>query len=396
MHLSRRVSNVKSSPTVALNAKAKALAKSGAKVLNFSVGEPDFRTPEPIVAKAIEALKAGRTKYGPAGGSPEFREAVIQKLKRDNRLEFRADDVVAGIGAKEILFHIILAITNDGDEIIVPSPYWVSYPDQIIAAGGKPVCLPFVGDVAKRPIDIATLEKHATDKTNAIILNSPNNPAGYAYDRKFAEELGAYLKTKNWWIISDEIYEYLSFDHDHVSLLELYPELRERFILVNGLSKGFAMTGWRVGYCVGPANVMKLVRDLQSHSSTCLPPFIEDASTFALQQGRSLLEPQIATLKDRRDRAIDKLKQIPDVSYVAPQGAFYIFIDVRKALAKSTQFKPEDTFAFSEHLLQKHHVAVVPGDAFGTPGFLRFSYGTSLEDVLEGLTRIRMALEELR
>ncbi len=391
--LSRRISNVKSSPTVQLNAKAKALGKQGIKVLNFAVGEPDFNTPAPIVDTAIASLKAGRTKYGPAGGSPEFLEAIAAKLKRENGLDFQSNEIVAGIGAKEILFHIFLATLNDGDEVLVPSPYWVSYPDQIIAAGAKPVILPLADDIAKTPLSIKDLAAKATSQTKAIVLNSPNNPAGYMYSRAFLEELGAYLKDKQWWIISDEIYEYLSFDHPHVSLLSLFPELRDRFILVNGLSKGFAMTGWRVGYCAGPAPVMKLVRDLQSHSSTCIPPFIEDASIFALSKGNSLLKAEIEVLKKRRDLAVAQLKSMPELSYVAPHGAFYIFIDIRDALKKAK--KPTTGFELSEQLLLEHHVAVVPGDAFGAPGYLRLSYACDEATIKEGLIRIGRAVSSL-
>lgn len=390
---SRRILNVKSSPTVALNAKAKALAKEGAKVLNFTVGEPDFPTPAAVVEKAISALKAGRTKYGPAGGSPEFREAIAAKLGRENDLHFPIEDIVCGIGAKELLFHIFLALLNDGDEVLVPSPYWVSYPDQILAAGGKPIFLPVSDNMGESPIKIADIERFATPRTVGIILNSPNNPAGYMFSDALARELGQYLRQKPWWIVSDEIYEYMAFDRPHVSLLALYPELRDRFIHVNGMSKGYAMTGWRVGYCAGPTAVMKLVRDLQSHSSTCLPPFIEEAATYAISQGSGLLAKEIATLKTRRDLAASLAAQIPGVSFAAPQGAFYLFLDVSQALQSATQ--KIDTFALAERLLIKHHMALVPGDAFGAPGYLRLSYATNEQAISEGMSRLSAALKEL-
>lgn len=391
--LSRRILNVKSSPTVALNAKAKALAKEGAKVLSFAVGEPDFATPKAVVEKAIESLNAGRTKYGPAGGSPEFRQAIAAKLKRENNLTFAPEDIVVGIGAKELLFHIFLAITNEGDEIIVPTPCWVSYPDQVIAAGGKPVLLPLPNDIAKEPVSIDAIDKAATKNTRAIVLNSPNNPTGYMFDKSLLDELGRYLRDKPWWIVADEIYEYLAFDKPHVSLLELYPELKPRFIYVNGMSKGYAMTGWRVGYTAGPAAAMKLVRDLQSHSSTCLPPFIEDAATFAITQGRALLAAEVVTMRKRRDLATTMLKKIPGVAFVEPHGAFYLFIDVRPALAKAKT--PLTSMQLSEFLLTKHHVAVVPGEAFMAPGFLRFSYATDEQSIAAGLERFAKALQEL-
>ena len=391
--LSRRILQVKTSPTVALNAKAKALGKEGIKVLNFAVGEPDFPTPASVVDKAIASLRAGRTKYGPAGGGPEFLAAISHKLERDNGLKFATNEIVAGIGAKEILFHIFLALLNDGDEVLIPSPYWVSYPDQVIAAGGKPVTLPLPKDVAAEPLSIADIKRLATPRTVAIVLNSPNNPAGSMMDPKFLEELGNFLVDKPWWIISDEIYEYMSFDKPHVSLLKLFPQLRDRFILVNGLSKGAAMTGWRVGYCAGPAAAMKLVRDLQSHSSTCLPPFIEDAATFAIGQGRDLLKDEIGVLKKRRDLAIGLLSKIPNVKFAQPHGAFYILIDVRDALAKAGG--KLDTYALSERLLLEQHIALVPGDAFGAPGYLRFSYTCDEATIMAGLSKLGEGLANL-
>lgn len=390
--LSRRILNVKSSPTMALNTKAKALAKDGIKVLNFSVGEPDFRTPESVVAKGIEALKAGKTKYGPAGGSPEFRKAIAEKLQRDNQLAYAPDDIVVGIGAKEILFHVFMAILNEGDEVIVPSPYWVSYPDQIIACGAKPVCLPCPDDIAKG-LSVGDVKRHASSRTTAIVLNSPNNPAGYMFDDQTLKELGEFLKTNDWWIVSDEIYEYMAFDRPHKSLLQTYPELKDRFILVNGMSKGFAMTGWRVGYCAGPTRVMKMVRDLQSHSSTCLPPFIEEAATVAINAGKDLLRKEIGTLKDRRDLAVSLIKGMKGVKYAQPHGAFYVFIDVRDALRGAKE--KLDTFQLSDRLLMKQHIALVPGEAFGAPGFLRLSYATDEASIKEGLARLGKALQEL-
>lgn len=212
-------------------------------------------------------------------------------------------------------------------------------------------------------------------------------------DPKLLEELGRYLCDKPWWIISDEIYEYMAFDKPHVSLLKLFPQLRDRFILVNGLSKGAAMTGWRVGYCAGPAPAMKLVRDLQSHSSTCLPPFIEDAATFAINQGPNLLKAEVEVLRKRRDLAVSLLKKIPNVKFAQPHGAFYILIDVRDALAKAAS--KLDTFALSERLLLEQHIALVPGDAFGAPGYLRFSYTCDEATITAGLTRLGEGLAKL-
>jgi aspartate aminotransferase len=393
--LSKRIQNVKSSPTVALNAKAKALAKAGVNVLSFAVGEPDFPTPPAVVDVAIKALQAGKTKYGPAGGSQEFRDAICEKLKRQNDLTYSPEQIVVGMGAKEILFHLFMALCNDGDDVIVPSPYWVSYPDQILAQGARPICLPLSPDMSKEPLRVEDIKKAATKKTVGIVLNSPNNPAGFMYSKEMLLELGAFLKTNNWWIISDEIYEYMAFDRKHYSLLSLFPELKDRYFYVNGMSKGFAMTGWRVGYVAGTGPAIKMVRDLQSHTSTCLPPFIEEAATFAIKQGKNLLTKEIEILNRRRRLAMSLLDGIKDVSYVEPHGAFYLFIDVRKALAGSNRFKDQNTMRFSEELLSEHHIAVVPGDAFGAPGFLRFSYATDDKSITEGLARLKKALQQI-
>lgn len=393
MDLSQRIALLNPSPTVALNAKAKELQAAGKDILNFAVGEPDFATPQPIIDKTIAALQAGKTKYGPAGGGPAIRQAVVDKLRRENNLSFEASDVVCGIGAKELLFHLSLSLLNEGDEVLIPAPYWVSYADQIKAAGAVPVVVP-TSDINRFPIDVAALKRATTAKTKAIIINTPNNPAGYVLSADQTKGLTDFLKDKPWWIISDEMYEYLAFDSEHISPLQVEPTLRDRFILVHGLSKGFAMTGFRVGYTVGPSAAMKFVRGLQSHSSTCLPPFIEEAATFALNQGRDLMVREIELLKGRRDLAVSELDKISGIGYVRPAGAFYAFIDLRDALAGS-KFGPDNTMAFCEHLLLEHHIAVVPGEAFGTPGYLRLSYATGDEIIIEGISRLAVALKTL-
>jgi aspartate aminotransferase len=392
--LSTRISSLSPSPTVALNGKAKALKAEGIDVLNFAVGEPDFTTPEPIIARAIEALKEGKTKYGPAGGGPAIRQAIIKKLQRDNNLSFEPNEIVVGMGAKEILLHIFMGLLNEGDEVLVPAPYWVSYTDQVLAAGGTPIVVP-MNPNDNSAFNMEGLRAAVTPKTKVIVLNSPSNPAGTIVNQETLKEIGALALEHDLWIVSDEIYEYLSFDEPHVSLLELMPALRERFILVNGMSKGFAMTGWRVGYAAGPVPLIKLVNGLQSHSSTCLPQFIEGPAAWALEQGKALMEKEIGILKKRRDIAVKCLDDIQHISYVKPQGAFYVFIDLREALAKSKSFGATDTLAFGEHLLMEHHVAMVPGEAFGCPGFLRLSYATSEDNIRDGLGRLKKAVDQL-
>ena len=385
MTFSRRILSVQPSPTLALNVKAVQLAKQGHNVLNFAVGEPDYPTAPIVVERAIESLRAGRTRYTPAGGGPELRQAIVDKLQRDNGLTFSPSQIVVGAGAKEILFHTFLSLLNDGDEVILTAPCWVSYADQIRAAGGVPVFVPVPENGGMPSVDV--IDQYATQKTKLFVLNSPNNPAGYILNEGELKTLGAYLHQKSWWVISDEIYEYMSFDVSHTSLLKVWPELAQKFILINGMSKAFAMTGWRVGYCAAPDEVAAMVRSLQSHSSTCVPGFIEDASVVALKAGRPLMEKDIAKLKARRDIAIKHMKTLGGFKFLYPQGAYYIFIDIRAHL------KDGDTsLKFSNQLLQEKHLALAPGEAFGAPGFLRLSYATDEATIIEGLNRLHKAL----
>ncbi len=392
MEFSKRITGLSPSATLALNTKAKELAKQGRKIINAAVGEPDFSTPEAIIEVAIAELRKGNTKYGPAGGSPELRKAISNKLKRDNGLDYAPSEVCSGIGAKELLFHASLAFLNEGDEVLLPAPFWVSYEEHIKAAGAKAVIIPVPQPLKEPYLTVKMLEAYATPKTKGLILCSPHNPAGFALKSKDFEELGQYLKKKDWWIISDEIYEYLSFDAPHVSLVQVCPELKEKILIINGMSKGFAMTGWRVGYAAGPKKMIDLLVTMQGHSSTCLPPFIDKAATFALEQGYPLMKDKIATLKKRRDMAIELASKIPDLSYVHPSGAFYLFMDLRKALQGGSFGL--DTFAFCDYLLEQFSLACVPGEAFGAPGYIRFSYGIAEEQIEQGLDSLKRALVE--
>jgi aspartate aminotransferase len=385
MPFSRRISSVQPSPTLALNAKAVQLAKQGHKVLNFAVGEPDYPTPKVIVDRAIESLKAGRTKYTPAGGGIELRQAIVEKLIRDNGLNFDPAQIVVGTGAKEILFHTFLSLINDGDEVILTTPCWVSYADQIRAAGGVPVMIPVPANGRIPSTD--EILKYASPKTKIFVFNSPNNPAGYILNERELKELGTFLNKQGWLVISDEIYEYMSFDVPHQSLLKVCPELRPRFVLVNGLSKAFAMTGWRVGYCAAPQEIANMVKSLQSHSSTCIPGFIEDAAVVALQQGPKLMDEDITKLRHRRDMAVKLLDSLGGIKYFFPQGAYYIFVDIREKLRGG-----DTSLNFSDRLLQEHHLALAPGEAFGAPGFLRLSYATDEATITEGIKRLHKAL----
>ena len=300
-----------------------------------------------------------------------------------------------GIGAKEILFHLSLACINPGDEVLIPAPYWVSYTEHVIAAGGTPIIIPMPKDHKSPRLTPAMIQPYVTAKTKAIVLTSPSNPGGYVIPPNELKVLGDYLTDKNWWIISDEIYEYMSFDGPSISMATLCPGVRDRFIIVNGFSKGFAMTGWRVGYMAGPKPVADLVRTLQTQSSTCLPPFVEEGAIEALRHGRELMADKMKVLEQRRNLAVAMLKQYPELDMLPPNGAFYIFIDLRKVLAKTALFANDNSLDFSKKLLETYHVAMVPGEAFGTPGFLRLSYAVHEDTLKEGLNRLGDALVEI-
>lgn len=394
MEFSHRIANLPGSPTVALNTKAKKLAAAGKKIYNFTVGEPDLPTPKVVIDKAIHSLLEGHTKYGPPGGSQALRSAIAEKLKEENGLVYDPEQIVCGVGAKEIIFHLCLALLNEGDEVVLPAPYWVSYPAQVEAAGAKVVTVPF--DCDKMKIDFKALRSAVTQNTKLFIFNTPNNPAGYVLSESELAELGDILEKSNCWILSDEIYEYLSFDRPHQSLLTMRPNLKDRFILVNGMSKGFAMTGWRVGYCAAPASVAKLVRVLQSQSSTCLPAFIEEASVAALNNRSEIKTWLRGEMMKKRDLVVRQLSNIKNMRWVNCEGAFYAFIDLRPFI-ETTKKLPENTaMAFGEYLLDRYQVAMVPGEAFGTPGFIRFSYASSEEDLLAGIQLFSDALDSLK
>lgn len=390
--LSRHITSLSPSPTISLNTKAKALRDSGKDVINFSVGEPDFDTPAVIVEAGISGLQEGLTRYGPAGGGPALRKAITDKLARENGLSYQPENIVVGIGAKELLFHIFLAILNEGDEAILFSPAWVSYKEQIKAAGATPVFIPFA-DIDDQ---IAALDQHITSKTKAVVLCSPSNPSGAVLTSAQLQKLADKLVQRDIWVISDEIYEYMVFEQEHQSILNVCEQLKDRTILVNGLSKGFAMTGWRVGYIAACDEVAKLVRRLQGHSSTCLPPFIEKAAVVAVQQGKQLMADAILDLKERRDFVIKLAKQVPAISWVEPQGAFYLFVDIRRLLEQSRRNDVRTSLEFSEYLLETFQVAAVPGEAFDCPGFIRFSYATSRETIADGFDRFKKAAETLQ
>ncbi len=389
MKIARKVQNVSESLTLALTAKAKQMKKEGIDIIGFGAGEPDFDTPDHIKQVAIDDLQKGFTKYTPASGIPELKQAVCEKLKRENQLDYTPKQIIISCGAKHSLYNAIIAIVDDGDEVIIPAPYWLTYPEQVKAAGGKPV---FINAPAEADFKItpAQLHKAITNKTVAMILNSPSNPTGAVYFKAELEALGKVIVGKDIAVITDEIYEKILYDGaEHYSIAALSPELKKRAIVVNGVSKSYSMTGWRIGYAAGPEEVIAAMSRLQSHSTSNPTSFCQNASITALTGDQSNIQMMLKAFDERRRYMVETLNKIPGVKCTMPKGAFYVFPDVSGAFTKEIQ----GSMALSEYLLKEAKVAVVPGIAFGDDNCVRLSYATSLENIKKGLERIAQALK---
>lgn len=394
MHLAQRMSALRPSLTIGLNAKARALHAQGIRFYSLAMGEPGQPTPPAIVQEAMATLSTGHVYYSVAGGTDELRQAIVAKYKRENQLDYEANEVVCGCGSKELLLHAFMSILDRDDEVMLLAPYWVSYVEQSKVCEAKAVIVPYD---AQQPLPSPEqLERFATTRTKAIVLNFPNNPTGHVPSRAAYEELGAYLQSKDWWIISDEIYEYMVYNAErrHYSILNLCPQLRERTLLVNGFSKGFAMTGWRVGYALGNKDIIANIKKLQSHSTTCLPSFTEKAAIFAITQGKQLMQPMIDTIETKLQKTQQLLRDtLPELTFTPSQGAFYLFPQLPSWLARTSY---PTALAFSEWLLEKHKVIVAPGESFGVEGHLRISCTASESYVQQALELLAQGLQELK
>jgi aspartate aminotransferase len=395
--ISKRAQNVSPSETLKITGRAKQLAREGVSVISLSAGEPDFKTPSHICNAAITAITEGFHGYTMNTGMPELREAVCSKLERDNRITYTPDQIVLSNGAKQSIGFSLLATVDEGDEVVIPAPYWVSYPEMVKLAGGTPVTVKteFVNDYKLTP---GQLEDAITQKTKAIILCSPSNPTGSCYTRSELEELAAVLeKYPDVIIFSDEIYEYIVFDGEHVSILNAAPQLKGRTVIVNGFSKGFAMTGWRLGYIAGPKPIVDAVAKIQSQETSAPSSISQKAGIAAYIGTMKPVEEMRAAFKKRRDYIVSELRSIEGVECFMPSGAFYVFPDVHVFLGRRT---PEgETIAtttdLSLYLLENHGVATVPGDAFGEPEGIRISYAVSMENLQEAIARIKDGLSSL-
>lgn len=391
--LAERTKKIKPSATLAVDSRAKELKAKGMDVINFGVGEPDFDTPEHIKEAAIKAIKDGFTKYTPVGGIDELKEAIIEKLERDNGLKYEKANILVSCGAKHSLYNIAQALFGPGDEVIIPAPYWVSYPDQVLLNDAKPVIVETTED-NDFMLSVEILKENITSRTKAIILNSPSNPTGFIYTKKALEEIAEIALKHNLYIISDEIYEKLIYDGEkHISIASLSEEVKNKTIVVNGLSKSHAMTGWRIGYAAGPEEIIKTMTKIQSQSTSNPTSIAQKAAVAALRGPQNCVAEMRQEFEKRRDHLVKELNSIPGISCKMPKGAFYAFPNIEKILGKNGINSSMD---LSIYLLEKALVAVVPGSAFGAEGYIRISYATSMENLSKGINRIRKALEELR
>ncbi len=396
MKLADRVHKIQPSPTLAIDAKAKALKAEGIDVIGFGVGEPDFDTPENIRQAAKKAIDNGFTRYTPVGGIDELKDAIISKLKRDNGLEFRRDQITVACGAKHSLYNISQALIQEGDEVIIPVPYWVSYPDQVLLAGGRPV---FVDTDEKSAFKISPeqLEKAITPRTKALILNSPCNPTGTSYTRDELRKLGEVCLKYDFMIISDDIYEKLLYDGiPFANIASAVPELQSRTIVVNGVSKTFAMTGWRIGYAAGPVEIISAMTKLQSQSTSNPSSVAQKASIEALNGPQDAVKMMISEFENRRTYIVKRLNDIPGISCFMSTGAFYAFPNVSELYGKSFSGKAiNNSTNLCAFFLEHARVAVVPGIAFGADNYVRFSYATSMDNIRRGIDRIEEAISAL-
>lgn len=397
MKLSRKIDAVKPSPTLALDAKAKSMKASGVDVVNFGVGEPDFDTPDNIKEAAIRAIRDGFTKYTPVGGTEDLKKAVLEKFHNDNGIRYEPNEVIVSCGAKHSLYNIACALFDPGDEVLIPAPYWVSYPDQALLNSAVPVII----DTEEKDsfsVSPERISSSLTSKTKALILNSPSNPTGLGYDRKCLESIAELALKHDFYVISDEIYEKLVYDSfEHVSIASLGADIKQKVITVNGLSKSHAMTGWRIGFAAGPQEIIKAMTKVQSQSTSNPTSIAQKAAVEALTGSQDFIKRMVAEFDNRRTFSVNRLNNMPSVSCVNPVGAFYVFPNVSTCYGKKYNGKPINTsFDLSGYLLENANVAAVPGGAFGADSFIRISYATSLDTIRKGLERIEEALKNLQ
>jgi aspartate aminotransferase len=395
--VSNTLKRIKPSPTIAVTQKARELKASGKDIISLGAGEPDFDTPDNIKQAAIKAIKDGDTKYTAVDGTPALKNAIVGKFKRENNLEYKIDQITVGAGGKHVIYNAMMATLNEGDEVIVPAPYWVSYPDIVLLAGGTPVVVE-CEESADFKILPEQIEKNVTKNTKWIILNSPSNPTGSVYSEQELKDIGEVLKKfPNVHIMSDDIYEHVLYTKNKFFTIAQIPELFSRTLTINGLSKSYAMTGWRVGYAGGPENIIQGIAKIQSQSTTNTSSISQAAAEEALNGTQDFIKKRSDAFKERRDFVVKKLNSIEGLSCKNPEGAFYVFPNCKDCIGKKDINKKEivNDADFVTSLLENTGVAVVQGSAFGKEGYFRISYATSMKNLSEALDKIEEYCKQL-
>ncbi|MCF8008653.1 MAG: pyridoxal phosphate-dependent aminotransferase [Halanaerobiales bacterium] len=397
MELSKRSKNISASLTLSISAKANQLKAAGEDVISFGAGEPDFDTPKYICDAAREALEIGFTRYTQASGYDDLKEAVINKFKKDNGLEYDKDQIIVSNGAKHSLFNTFQAILNPKDEVLIPVPYWLTYPEIVKLGGGTPVFIETT-EKAEFKINPEKLKEKINSKTKALLLNSPSNPTGSVYNKKELEVIAEIAAKNNILIISDEIYEKIIYDNKkHLSIASLDEKIKEITVVINGVSKAYAMTGWRIGYAAGPKEIIKIMSNIQSHSTSNPNSIAQYASNKGLRGDHSFMQKRREKFKERRNYMYKKINSIDKISCLKPDGAFYMMMNISKVINKKINTKKiKDSFSFAEILLEEKNVAIIPGVAFGADNFIRLSYANSLENIKKGLNRIEGLIDNLK
>lgn len=393
--LSNRVKEIETSKTVMIAGEAKRLKSEGFDIIDLSVGESDFNTPDSIKEAGKSAIDNNLTRYTINQGSLELRSAIATKLKRDNDLTYTPNEIIVSNGAKQSIYNSIMAIVDPGDEVIVPSPYWVSYPSMIQLAGGKMVVID-TDESDGFKINPLTLEKVITSKTKLLIICNPSNPTGTLYSKEELEALSEIVLKYNLFVLSDEIYEKLIYDKKFTSFASVNKKIKPKTIIVNGISKSYAMTGWRLGYVAAKENIINAINKIQSHTTSSASSISQYAAIEAVAGSQSVIDKMIGQFKERRDFLYNAITSIDGITCYKPDGAFYLFPNIKNYLNKSTQITIKDSIDLSMFLLQEAKVAVVPGSAFGKDGFIRISFSTSMDNLIEAAKRLKTALKKIK
>ena len=391
--ISNNLKRIKPSPTIAVTQKARELRAAGKDVVGLGAGEPDFDTPINVKTAAIKAIRDGDTQYTAVDGTPALKKAILKKFKRENKLNYKLDEITVGTGGKQVLYNTFMATLNKGDEVIIPAPFWVSYPDMVLLAGGKPKIVK-CDEKDGFKITPAKLKAAITKRTKWIILNSPSNPTGSGYSKSEIQKLAKVLiKNKKVHILSDDIYEHVKYDNFKFFTIAQISKLKSRTLTMNGVSKSYAMTGWRIGYAAGPKEIISAIRKIQSQSTSNPSSISQAAAVEALNGKQDFIKKRAKSFKERRDFVVKSLNNIDGISCLKPNGAFYVFPNCKKLLNKRTKLKKDTDFV--QKLLEKQNVAAVQGSAFGLDGYFRISYATSMAKLKIAMSRIKKFCEDL-